>query len=118
MFSDPQALTDGVDPITLNRTSSTEDGAKFASSDRSYRMSIAHSYGRRARHTIRLEKDDLVANPLISGQNVQQSMSAYLVVDVPTGYNVDEALDTVVGFLGNLTATSNENLSKFVGGEA
>lgn len=118
MFSDPQSVTVSGVAKTLNRTSTTEGGAKYATADRSYQMSIAHVYGRRHRHTLRLQVDTLVASPLVAGQNVTQSMSAYLTVDVPPGYDTATAKAVLDGLLANLTASTGANLTKLVGGES
>lgn len=118
MFSDPQSVTVSGSAKTLNRTSNTETGAKYATADRTYQLSIAHVYGRRHRHTLRLQVDTLTASPLIAGQNVTQSMSAYLTVDVPPGYDTATAKAVLDGLLANLTASTGANLTKLVGGES
>lgn len=118
MFTDPQAVTISGSAKSLPRTSSTENGAKFATSDRTHRMSVAHSYGRRQRHTIRLEVDSVTASPLLEGQNVLNSMSTYLVVDVPNGFDTATAKAVVDGFLANLSASTGANITKLVGGES
>ena len=117
MYSDPQTVTVSGSAKTLNRTSSTENGGKFATADRSYQMSVIHSYGKRTRHTVRLQFDSLVANPLVTGQNVQNSISTYLVVDTPNGFDTATAKAVVDGFLANLSATSGANVTKLLGGE-
>lgn len=117
MFSDPQAVTVSGSAKSLNRTSSTESGGKFATAARDYMLSIAHQYGRRHRHTARLQFDSLVANPLVSGQNVNQSMTILLSVDVPPGYDTATAKANVDGFLANMSATSGANITKLIGGE-
>ncbi len=117
MFSDPQTVTVSGVGKTLNRTGSTDSGGKFATADRSYQMSVAHSYGKRSRHTVRLQFDSLIANPLVAGQNVQNSITTYLVVDTPAGFDTATAKAVVDGFLANLSATSGANLTKLLGGE-
>lgn len=117
MFSDPQTVTVSGNAKTLNRTNSTDSGGKFATAARDYQMSVIHSYGKRSRHTIRLQFDSLVANPLVAGQNVQSSISTYLVVDTPNGYDTAAAKAVVDGFLANLSATSGANITKLLGGE-
>jgi hypothetical protein len=117
MFSDPQAVTVSGSAKSLNRTGSTENGGKFATADRSYQMLVSHAYGKRTRHTIRLQFDSLIANPLVSGQNVQNSISTYLVVDTPNGYDTATAKAVVDGFLANLTASTGANITKLIGGE-
>ena len=117
MFSDPQAVTISGSAKSLNRTSSTESGGKFSTPARDYLMSVAHQYGRRYRHTVRLQSDSLVANPLVSGQNVNQSMTVSLTVDTPPGYDTATAKAVVDGFLANLSASTGANITKLIGGE-
>lgn len=118
MYADPQSVTISGSAKSLARTNSTENGGKFATSDRAHQMVISHQYGKRTRHTIRLQVDSLVANPLVSGQNVNASMSTYLVVDVPNGYDTATAKAVVDGFLANLSASTGANITKLVGGES
>jgi len=118
MFTEPQTVTISGSAKSLNRTGSTESGGRFATADRAHRLSVNHSYGKRTRHQVRLEVDTLIANPLVSGQNVSQSMSVYLVVDTPNGYDTATAKAVADGFLANLTASTGANLTKLVGGES
>lgn len=118
MFSDPQSVTISGNAKSLPRTSSTENGGKFATSDRLVRMLFSHSYGKRQKHTARLEYDTTTASPLITGQNVVNSISVYLVVDLPNGYDTTVAKSAVDGFLANLSATSGANITKLIGGES
>jgi hypothetical protein len=117
MFADPQSVTISGSAKSLSRTGSTEFGGRFATADRAHLMSVNHSYGKRVRHQIKLQVDSLVASPLVSGQNVNQSMSVYLVVDVPNGYDTATAKAICDGFIANLSASTGANLTKLVGGE-
>lgn len=117
MFADPQTVTVSGVGKTLNRTASTETGGSFATSDRAYKLKVLHSYGRRERHTFRLQFDSLVANPLVSGQNINQSMTVSVTVDVPPGYDTAAAKAVVDGVLANLTASTGANVTKLIGGE-
>jgi len=103
---------------TINRLNSTPTGSDWGSADRAYKVSFQHTYGKRHRHMIRLQADSLVANPLVSGQNINQSMSVYLTVDVPPGYDVASAKSKVDGLLANLSATTGANITKLLGGES
>lgn len=118
MFADPQSVTVNSVAQSLARTSSSDNGGKFAKSDRSYKMEINHQYGRRQRHQIKLTHDLLVANPLISGQNVNSSISAYLVVDLPVGFDTATAKLDVDGFVSFLAASSGSAVTKLLGGES
>lgn len=118
MFTDPQSVTISGSAKSLSRTSSTDNGGKFATSDRAHRMLVTHNYGKRQRHTVRLEVDSLTANPLLSGSYVAGSMSVYLTVDVPNGYSTTDAKAVVDGFLANLSASTGANITKLIGGES
>lgn len=118
MFTDPQPVTISGAAKSLARTSSTENGGKFATPDRLHRMSVSHSYGKRQRHTIRLEVDSTTANPLVSGSYIASSMTVYLVADLPNGYDTVAAKAVIDGFLANLTASTGANVTKLVGGES
>lgn len=118
LFADPQTITIDTVAQTLNRTGSTETGGRFGTSDRSHRLDVNHQYGKRTRHQVKLQKDTLVANPLISGQNVSQSMSVYLVVDHAVGYDAAAAKKVVDGFIAYLAASSGSAITKLLGGES
>lgn len=118
MFADPQSVTVNAVAQSLARTSSSENGGKFAKSDRSYKMEINHQYGRRQRHQIKLTHDSLVANPLVSGQNINQSSSVYIVVDLPVGYDTATAKLDIDGFVAFLAASSGSAVTKLLGGES
>lgn len=118
MFTDPQTLTVSGVAKTLNRTGVSTDGANYATADRALQMSIAHSYGRRTRHVIKLKSDTLVANPLVAGQNITQSMSVALTVDVPNGYDAATAKAVVDSLIASLSATSGASITKILGGES
>lgn len=118
MFADPQPITiDGV-AKSLNRLSTSNDGARYRTSDRALTLAIKHQEGKRHRHEARMTSDVLVANPLITGQFINSSMSCYLVVDVPVGFDVALAKKNVDGFLANLSATSGANVTKLLAGES
>ena len=118
MFSDPQSVTISGSAKTLNRTASTADGGKFSTADRAHKLDIVHSYGRRHRHTARFQADTLVANPLVSGQNISQSVTLYLTADAPPGYDTATLKAIMDGFLANMTASTGANLTKLIGGES
>lgn len=118
MFADPQVFTVNSVAKSLNRTGTVNDGARYASPTRDRRLEINHQYGRRQRHQFKLTTDTLVASPLITGQNVSQSMSVYIVVDLPIGYDVATAKMECDAFIANLSASSGANVSKLLGGES
>lgn len=118
MYTDPQTVTVSGTAISLPRTSTSDDAARYASADRANKFEVSHTYRKRARHVARFVRDTLVVSPLIAGQNISQSMTVTLTVDTPLGYDATAAKAAVDGFLANLTATSGANITKLIGGES
>lgn len=117
-FADPQSVTINAVANTLPRTASGVNSGEFTKDDANVKLSVAHSYGKRTRRTIRLDHRKIAADPLISAQNIVYSMSAYLVVDIPvTGYTVAEAKQIVDGLTAYLTASSGARTTQLLGGE-
>lgn len=119
MLADPQSVTiDGV-ASSLPRTGSSTDAGVFTSADGNLTLTISHVRGKRNRRTIRLDHRKVAADPLNTAQNLQYSMSLYMVLNVPSvGYSPDEVKDVLDGFLANLQASSGANEVKFIGGES
>lgn len=118
MFADPISITVSGSAKSLARTGTGPDTGGFATSARDYRLSIAHSYGRRTRRVIKLTSDTLVPNPLVSGQNVNQTMSVHMVVDTPAGYDAATAKAVVDAFTAFMSANTGANVTKLLGGES
>jgi hypothetical protein len=67
---------------------------------------------------IRIDHNKVAADPFLTGVNQKYSMSAYLVVDVPTvGYTVAEQKQVVDGFITQLNATSGAIITQVLGNE-
>jgi len=117
-FADPQSVTINAVANTLPRISSGENSGKFQKDDGNVVLSVSHAYGKRNRHTIRLDHRKIAADPLISSQNIEFSMSAYIVLDVPrTGYTVAEAKQIADALTAYLTASSGAKTTQLLGGE-
>jgi len=117
-YADPQSVTINAVANSLPRVSSGVNTGSFSKDDGNVKLSVAHSYGKRTRRTIRLEHRKIAADPLISAQNIAYSMTCYLVCDIPTtGYTVAEAKQIVDGLTLYLTATSGARVTQLLGGE-
>lgn len=117
-YADPQSVTINAVPVSLPRTSSGTNSGSFTSSDGLVYMSVAHSYGKRTRRTLRLTHSKITSDPLFPSQNVKPSMSTYIVTDVPVnGYTVAEAKQVVDALVAYLTATSGARVTQLLGGE-
>lgn len=73
-----------TDPITLPRTGLDLNAGNFRNSSQSHELVISHQYAKRVRHTARLNYKTLVPDVVSPTSNALYTMSAYLVVDVPT----------------------------------
>lgn len=117
-FSDPQSITVNSVAKSLPRTSFAANSGAFTSADGTLKLSVSHQNGKRSRHVIRIDSNKVAADPLVPNTNVRSSMSAYVVIDVPTtGYTVDEAKQIVDALTGFLTATSGTNVTRVLGNE-
>lgn len=117
-FADPQSITINAVATTLPRTAFGTNSGAFQSNDGLLKLSASHAYGKRVRHNIRLDHSK-IAPDVFTADNVRQSMSAYLVIDVPlTGYTIVEAKQVVDGFLAKLTASSGAQITQVLGGES
>ncbi len=120
-LADPQSVTIGTTPgtVSLPRTGLDLNDGYFSSSDGSTKLKISHQYGKRNRHTARIDFQKTAADPLLSGSNAIYSLSAYLVVDVPTsGFTIAEQKDVAVALMSFLTASTNAATTKILGGES
>lgn len=117
-FADPTSVTLSGSVVSLPRTSAGVDSGTFTSSDGAIQLSVAHSYGRRVRRTIRLNQSKISSDPLIPSQNTRASMSCYMVVDVPVnGFTVAEAKAVVDALTAYLSASTGAKVTQLLGGE-
>lgn len=117
-FADPQSVTINAVANSLPRTS-FEPAGTFTKDDGNVKLTVQHSSSKsRTRRNVRLDFRKIAADPLISAQNIQYSMAAYLVVDVPvTGFTVAEQKQIVDALTLYLTAGSGSKVTQLLGGE-
>jgi hypothetical protein len=117
-FSDPQSVTIGS-AQSLPRTGSGQTSGVFTKDDGTVKLEVSHSLGKRNRRIARVTQTKIVADPLITGTNLRLSSSVYIVVDVPpSGFTVAEQVQIITGLTTWLTASTNANATKLVGGES
>jgi len=118
-FADPQTVTISGVTIPLPRTSVLGGATEYTSADGLVKMSASHTYGKRNRHLLRLDHSKISADPFLPADNVEVSMSNYIVFDVPVvGYTLAEALAVYTGFKTQFAATSDALISKLLAGES
>lgn len=117
-YADPQSVTINAVANTLPRVSFGVNAGAFQKDDGLVKLSVSHTYAKRTRRSLRLDFSKIAADPLISAQNIRYSMSAYVVVDLPTtGFTVAEAKYIVDALTLYLTASSGARTTQLLGGE-
>jgi len=117
-FADPQSVTISGVTTSLPRVSTGIGTGSFKSNDALIGLSVAHSYGKRSRHTIRLDVSKLTADPFLPSSNVKVGTSMYLVFDMPlAGFTVTDEVAIWTGFNTLLTASSSAKITQLLGGE-
>jgi len=118
-YSDPQSVTIGGSATSLPRIGSGNGSGVFSTQDGSVQLLISNSYGKRNRRTARLTTKTLSADPLTPSNNVPVSGSFYVVADFPVqGIPVADQEALAAALATWLTASTNANLKKLLGGEA
>ena len=118
-FADPQAIKIGGTTHTLPRVFTEGRKAEYTKDDGTVSLKIETAKNRRNRQTYRADTSKITTNPFDTSQNVEVSMSAYLVVDRPlVGYTNAEALDVVKGLLEALTEGTYADVVKLLAGES
>lgn len=117
-LTDPQSITINGVTTSLPRVTSGNYSASYSNSDGTIIQKVSHVLGRRNRRMIRVDHRKVAADPLTSN-NVECSMSVYMVVDAPkSGYSVAEQKQIVDALIASLTATSGALTTKLLGGES
>lgn len=118
-LADPQSITISAATTSLPRTSTGENESEYVSADGLIKLTLSHSYGKRERHTARIDHSKLTSDPFKPSENVKVGMSFYLVFDIPpAGYTDAEALAVYTGFKALFTASSDSMITKVLGGES
>lgn len=119
MLTDPQTLTVATVAIPMPKVSTTDNRSTYSSADYTRKLLVSHSYGKRTRRTVRINREKIAPDAIFPAQNRPYGMSAYLVIDTPVnvGFTPVEIRDEVAALVLWLTAGSNANLTKVIGGE-
>jgi hypothetical protein len=127
MLSDPIEITQASVDYDFVRTGMSANGAQYQTADGLLRLTIAHQRSgkgsqSRLRHEIRLDFDEVGADPFVGDLSHKYTGSVYLVVNVPdTGSSISAAdavnqVDKVAKILGS--ASSWDKLLRVVQGES
>ncbi len=117
-YADPQTVTISGSAKTLNGTGKGLGVGAYSTNDGAQSMEIRHTYGKRFRRTIALVDKKYASDPSRPADNIPVSATVRLVVDTPVqGYTAADLEAILVGFFANLTASTNTNIKKLLGGE-
>ncbi|DAD51739.1 TPA_asm: coat protein [ssRNA phage Esthiorhiza.2_11] len=119
-YSDPQSVTIGT-AQSLPRTGSGLGTGSFTKADGNVGLVVNHSKSGKGRYRrqVRVNLSKIAADPFIAGKSNGVSASVYLVIDVPSqGFTVAEQTDLLTSLTTWLTASTNANAIKFIGGES
>lgn len=115
-LADPQSVTIGGVATTLPRTGLTLEEGQFQDATGQVRLTVTHGTTRRTRHTVKLAKSMIVADPLVPSVNQNVAYSAHLVIDMPrNGVTADQAKEIAAALTALCTATY---LAKVIAGES
>lgn len=121
-FADPQSVTFPAPlagTISLPRVISGNYASSYTSADGLVTLSASSQIGKRTRRVLRLDHAKISADVFLPAQNVKQSMSVYMVFDLPAvGYSNAEELAVYTGLKDSFTASSNLLITKLLGGES
>ncbi|DAD52137.1 TPA_asm: coat protein [ssRNA phage Gerhypos.1_34] len=118
-FSDPQSVNPGSGATSLPRTGQGAASGSFKSNDGTLTMDVNHIYGKRIRRSASVALKKYASDPTISGNSVLVGATVRLTIDQPIqGFSVAELTTLVTGLITNLTASSNANVVKLLGGES
>jgi len=118
-FSDPLSITISGVTSALPRVSVGDDRSEYQSGDGLILLTASHQYGNRTRRMLRIDSSKITSDPFKPAENVKVGMANYIVFDLPpAGYTAAEALAVYAGFKALFTATSDQMVTKLLGGES
>lgn len=118
-LADPQSIKISGTTTSLPRTETGKGTSLYESADGLIKLSLSTVDNRRKRQVVRVDVSKITEDPFIPAQNVEVSMSTYLVFDRPkVGYTNAEAKAVYDGFIEALQASSSAVVTKLLGGES
>lgn len=117
-FSDPQSVTVAGTTYSLPRIVTLPTASTFQDATSVMKLDVSQQNGKINRSLARVDLKKISTDPL-TDIKLSLTASAYIVIQRPAvGFSATELKDLVVGLTTYLTASSNANLLKLVGGEA
>lgn len=103
----------------LKRTGSGVNTGSFKTNDGNFALEVAHSYGKRNRHTVALRQRKIAADPLAPSLNQEVTQTVRITVDTPNNlaFSVAENKLLMDGFAAWLAASTGAAETQLLGGE-
>ena len=99
-LADPQSIKINGVTTSLPRVSTGDFKSIYESADGLIKLSLSTVSGKRKRQVVRVDVSKIAADPLIATNNVEYSMSTYVVFDRPmVGYTNAEAKQVYDGLM-------------------
>jgi hypothetical protein len=118
-LADPQSVKISGSTSSLPRVSTGDFKSIYESADGLIKLSLATTDGKRKRQVVRIDVNKVTTDPFIPANNVEVSMSNYLVFDrPPAGFTNADALAIWVGLSEALSASENKIVKQLLGSES
>lgn len=118
-LTDPQSIKIGETTSSLPRVSTGNYESTYESADGLVTLKLSTQESTRKRQVMRVDLSKITADPFIPAQNVEVSMSCYMVIDRPlVGFTNADAEAVIKGFVENLSASTYANAKKLLAGES
>lgn len=115
MFADPQSLTIATVATSFPAVARNTDKSVYQTADGTNVFTIARTYGKRSRFSIRLDNSKYATDPLVPANLIPVSTSVYIVIDTPAvGYTQTERQNLAKALRDWAT---DANILKVLGGE-
>lgn len=119
MFADPQSVTVNAVAQSLPRTAADGESASYTKDDGTYKLTISHQTTKngRKRHMVRLDFNEVSADPFVPAENVKNEGACYIVIDEPAQDQFTNA-NLLLKVKGLRDWASDANLTKVIAGES
>lgn len=118
-LSDPQSIKIGETETSLPRVSTGDFESSYLSADGTVQLKLSTQNGNRKRQVIRVDWKKITEDPFDTTQNVEVSMSCYVVFDRPlTGFSNDDAKALYDALAVRLAASSGQITKQLLASES
>lgn len=117
MLADPQNITTSAGAKVASRTLTGTDRGRFISPDQSTVVEVQTSFGKRIRTVAKVTEAKVFQDPLTNAPSRVEEVVQLTINRPQDGFSEEDVLATVKGFFGWLTASTDANLKKIIGGE-